>query len=73
MEKPAVITITDDNDEVVYMQFIDKKNIKSYQERLDKMAEDYIEITNKDTGETFYSMPDFVKHLLRTGAKENKD
>lgn len=64
MEKPAIITIEDDQGEIVYMQFFEAKNIDSYKERLDRMAEDYIEVINKETGDTFYTMPDFVKYLL---------
>lgn len=64
MDKPATLTITDDSDEVVYMQFIDIERIPEYTEALDKMMGDYVEILDRETGQTFYTLPDYVKNLI---------
>jgi len=64
MDKPATLTITDGSDEVVYMQFIDVGRIPEYTEALDKMMGDYVEILDRETGQTFYTLPDYVKNLI---------
>ena len=64
MEKPAVVTIEDNQGEIVYMQFIDMNKIEAYKEVLDKMNGDYVEILDKETGDSFYTLGEFVEHLL---------
>ena len=70
MEKPAIVTITDDNNEVVYMQFIDMEFVDLYKRELAKMSEDVV-VLETDTGETFYSMPSYIQNLLRKGTKSD--
>ena len=63
MEKPAVITITNDSNEVVYMQYIDMARIPEYKEALDRLMEEII-VLESDTGDTFYALSDYVKRLI---------
>lgn len=64
MEKPAIISIEDAQGEIVYMRFIDAAQIPDYTEALDKMMGEYLEITDKETGQTFYTLPDYIKSLI---------
>jgi hypothetical protein len=64
MEKPAVVTIEDASGEVVYMQFIDINRIPEYTEALDRMNGEYVEILDKETGDTYYTLGEYVKGLL---------
>lgn len=64
MDKPATITITDDKDEIVYMQFIDVGRIPEYKKALDKMNGDYVEILDRETGQTYYTLSEYVAGLI---------
>jgi len=68
MEKPAVVIIKDDRGKVVYMQYIDMRDIESYKEILWRMIDDSIQIETPE-GETYYTMPEYVQNLLRKGKK----
>jgi hypothetical protein len=64
MDKPAIVSIEDASGEVVYLRFIDAARIPEYTEALDKMMGDYVEILDRETGQTFYTLPDYVKNLI---------
>jgi len=64
MDKPATLTIEDAEGEIVYIQFIDMARVQEYKEALDKMMGDYLEILDKETGETFYTLPEYIKSLV---------
>ena len=68
MEKPAVVIIKDDRGKVVYMQYIDMRDIESYKEILGRMVDDSIQIETPE-GETYYTMPEYIQNLLRKGEK----
>lgn len=65
MEKPATITIEDANGEIVYMQFIDVGRIPEYKEALDKMNGEYVEILDRETGQTYYTLSEYVESLIQ--------
>ena len=63
-----MITITDDNGEVVYMRFIDVQHMDAYAEILSRMNADSVEVKTAE-GESFFNMPDYVQNLLRRGKR----
>jgi hypothetical protein len=72
MEKPTIITIENGLGEVVYMRFIDGAKTQIYIDGLDELAEEYVEIIDKSTGDTFYGMSEFVQNLLRGKSKDER-
>lgn len=64
MDKPAAVTIEDATGEIVYMQFIDVGRIPEYKKALDKMNGDYVEILDRETGQTYYTLSEYVAGLI---------
>ena len=63
-----MVIIKDDRGKVVYMQYIDMRDIESYKEILGRMIDDSIQIETPE-GETYYNMPEYIQNLLRKGEK----